>query len=328
MNDYIPNLRGRDIVMVSDFISDSYDEFDKKEEENLLKLIKKDLSVHKIKFHFVEVKNKKDLHKQISKFDKDKVVIFNWCEAFDEKPNTEYLATKYFDKYGWIYTGAKTQCLKVSENRNKVYKILKRDKVSVPRQYKLTSNAIKFPIIVKAAKEHGSFGITENSIIERKTQLEVALTEIKSNKFIGEQFIDGPEYTISMWGPRKHPEILPVFEIKFESNSMQRFKIINYHSKWDRSHPDYLGVHSAKAVKIDKRLKNAIYKNAKRAYKALNCTGYARLEFRTDKNIPYLTDFNSNPTFRLESTFIRSAQEGGYSPGNIVAKLCEFALNE
>ncbi len=328
MIDYIPNLLGRDILMISDYISEAYDEDDLKIEKDFLKTVKKDLNKYGINFFFLEVENIKELEQKLKKFNKDKVVIFNWCEEINGKTNSAHIVTDYWDKNEWKYSGSKTECLKVSLDRTRINKVLKENNVSVPKQYKFNENGITFPVILKAAKEHGSYGISSKSIIENKNQWDSVLADIDKNKFIAEQFIDGFEYTVSVWGCTGSPEVLPIFKINFVSNAKEKYKIVYYDSKWNKQDAGYAGIFAAPEKTIDKRLANELINLSLKAFNALKCCGFCRMEIRVKDNKGYLTDLNTNPNFRPDSSFIKSAVESGYNYGQIVAKLCEFALRE
>ena len=326
MSDYTPDLQGRAILMVSDYVDENYDEEDLKEEKEFLKEIKRDLKKFGIKFHFLEFKTLAELKRRLKKFNRDEVVVFNWADEIYGLPNTGHVITSFFEENGYRYSGASTQNLLLSMDRRQVSKVLKKKGVSVPKQHNLKKEKIDFPIIVKARYEHGSFGMSRKSVVSNKKELRELLKEINYEHFIGEKYIDGPEYTISVWG-NNEPEILTICDIRFESNAGEKFKIIDYKSKWDKSDGGYHGIYSAKAESIEKDIQKKLTNLIKKAYRALECKGFTRFEVRVEGGKPYLIDFNPNPNFRPGTAFIKSANDMGYNLGQIVAKLCQFALD-
>lgn len=331
MPDYTPDLQGRAILVVSDYVDKDYDALDLEEEKKFLNKIEKELKEIGIDYYFIEFKNLDDLKVGLEKFDKDKIVIFNWAEELYNKPNTGHIIADFFDQNGYKYSGASTENLIVANDRNMFNKILRDNDVTVPRQYNLDDKEIKFPIIIKAKYEHGSFGLSKKSVIKNQEDLEKYLEEKKDKrgweleKFLGEEFIIGDEFTISVWGNKK-AEVLPLFCIRFESNKDDEFKIVDHGSKWNRDDPDYEGIYSDEATDVSKNLEKTLKDASLRAYKALNCRGIARFEMRVRDGLPYFTDFNPNPNMRPDSAFMKSAVVAGYNHGQIVAKLCEFAL--
>jgi D-alanine-D-alanine ligase len=326
MTDYTPDLQKRAILMVSDFVDDGYDKKDLKEEKIFLTEVKNDLADLGIRFHAIEIKNIRELAQSLNKYDKDKIVIFNWAEELYNKRNTGHLITKFFDENGYKYSGASTENLVLANDRMKFNQILEKNGVRVPVQYELDDTNLRFPIILKAKYEHGSYGINLKSVLIDRESLEKSITNIDPKKYLAEQFIDGDEYTISVWG-NDTPEVLPIFIIKFESNKDEKYKIIYYASKWNRKDKGYEGIYSARAENIDKSLEKRLRNTVLRAYKCLKCKGFARFEVRVEKGIPYIIDFNPNPNFRPDSAFLKSASAAGYSYGQVMAKLCQFALD-
>jgi D-alanine-D-alanine ligase len=326
MTDYTPDLQGRAILMVSDFVGEGYDKKDLEEEKIFLTEVKSDLKKLGIEFYLVEIKSIEELKQALSKFDKDKIVIFNWAEELYKKPNSGYLITQFFDENGYKYSGASTENLILANNRMEFNKTLEKNGIRVPVQYELSAKNIRFPVIVKAKYEHGSYGISLKSILTDQKSLEEFIKDVNPKKFLGEQFINGDEYTISVWG-NKSPEVLPIFMIKFESNKDEKYRIIDYASKWDRRNKGYEGIYSDKAKNVAKSLEEKLRDTAFTAYKATKCRGFTRFEMRVEKGTPYIIDFNPNPNFRPDSAFLKSTTTAGYNYGQAVARLCEFALN-
>jgi len=312
--------------MISDFTDESYDIEDKEEEKTFLSQIIQNLIDLGVKFHFTEARTLNELSKKLSRYDKNKIVIFNWCEEIYGHPNTNYLVTEFLEKGKYIFSGAHTPCLKISNNKVSVNKVLSKNGIPVPKQYQINDPNISFPVIMKAKLEHGSFGISKNSIVKSKKQLNRFLKLVDKEKFICEQFIDGPEYTVSVWGDGK-PQVLPICQVNFESQENQKYKIIDYNSKWDRSDPGYNGIFSTVSNDISAKLRKQINQLTIKTYKVLGCCGFARFEIRIENNIPYFIDFNPNPNFRPNTSFVKAAQHAGYNYGEMVSKLCEFAID-
>lgn len=319
--------------MISDYVTEGYDKEDILQEKKFLKSITDELKVYGINFSLVEIKDISELEEKLAKYDKDKIVIFNWAEEVTDKPNTGHLITKFLEGEGYKFSGATTKNLILANDRCQVNRVLRENGVGVPEEYELDDAGIKFPVIVKAKYEHGSFGITTKSICKNKEELEGLKKTLVSEKFTAEQFIDGDEYTISVWGNRK-PEVLPVFKINFESNKNEEFKIMDYGCKWDKKDSGYKGIYSEKAEDIDGDLKKSLTDMCKKAYRVMGCRGFARFEVRVQKgtdgneNELYIIDFNPNPNLQPDSSFMKSVVAGGYNYGQAVAKLCEFALDE
>jgi len=328
MLDYTSDLQGRDILMISDYVDEGYDKEDIEKEKIFLDDVEQALKRYGIKFTFFEFKTLDELDKELQKYDRKKIIIFNWAEEIYGKENSGALITEYLDKNSWIYSGAKTENLKLSLDRKLVNKILRDNGIGVPNEYSLDDKNIIFPVIVKARYEHGSFGITKKSILENKSDLDSYISNVDSNKYIAEQFIHGIEYSISVWGNR-NPTVLPIMDIKFDSRKDEKYKIMTYKSKWDKNDPDYKGVYSDIADNLNRSKKKRIEEECIKAFLVLKCNGIVRFEIREDdKDNLYFIDFNPNPNFAIDSAFMKSAREAGLSYGQVVLKLCKFALEK
>jgi D-alanine-D-alanine ligase len=331
MTDYIPNLKGRSVVMISDYVDVGYDAEDQEEEKGFLQKIKSDLGKYAIPFYFVEVKNLQELETELSKFNKEKTVVFNWCEELDQKTNTGYLVSEFLEKDGYVYTGANAICLQVSTDRKKTYERLVQNGVNVPKQYSLNGNytGIDFPVIAKALYVHGSFDISEQSVLENESDVRNFEEKINKADFELEQFIPGREFTVPIWGNNK-PAALPVMEIVFKSNEKEKYKVQSYGSKWDKNDPDYLGIYVDQSKGVSDVILKSVSDECCKAFVALGCSGLARMEVRLDEhtNMPYVIDVNPNPNYRPGTSIFKSAAALGLNEGQVTAKLCELAIEK
>ena len=334
MNRDLPDLKNRDIVMISDYVDD-YDEEDINEEQKFLEAIKKQIEKDGKKFYFIEIKNLEELDKELNKFDPKDVIIFNWCEEIYGKPNSGPQITKYLDKKGFIYTGADTQTLELNQNKIKVKDLLIKNGVSTPKYFLAKINepvkvhdGITFPLIVKTSKEHGSLGITDKSVVtnydELVEQVNIVFKDFKQDAMV-EKFIDGPEYHVTVWG-NGEPQVLPLIEIDYTKSQGKKFKLQNYDSKWTKGSRDYEVTKIKKPEGLTDYITKEIEQLALATFKITKCRGYARFEIRVQNNIPYIIDVNANPAFLPHVSVLKSAKLAGYNNGRAVEKICEFSL--
>jgi len=327
MTDYIPNLMGRRIVMISDYVSKDYDAEDQKEEKLYIAKIKKGLKKFGIPFNFHEVKNLTELKEKLSNYDKNNMVVFNWCEEIEETAHTEFLVTRFLEKNDYVFSGAGTTCILKTTDRNRVHSICIKKKISVPSSYSFKSPAssVYYPVIVKALYEHGSFALSDKSILQGPKDLKRIRKLINEDNFYMEDFIGGREFNVAVLGNNK-PEVLPIMEVVFDSETDKKFKIQSFDSKWNKNSPSYNGIYLTKARNIAKKLRSKITKLALKTHKVFCCSGVSRIEIRVKDGIPYVIDVNSNPNLRLHVSIFKAAKQAGYNEGLLVAKLCELAM--
>ena len=155
------------------------------------------------------------------------------------------------------------------------------------------ATTLHFPLIVKPRHGYASFGLIRKSRVVSPEQLLVR-TEQLIRRFGGaliEEFIEGREFTVLVAENPDLPQYPFVFkpiEILFPPG--ETFK--HYHLKWVNYHR--LGVEIVSDSELDKRLRDL----AGREFRMLGGNGYARCDFRMDKNGDlFLLDVNANCGF-------------------------------
>ena len=280
------------------------------------------------------VSTSKELEKVLRKYDPAKTVIFNWCEELDGVNNSFHLAPQLLEKNGFAYTGSDTENLQFTLDKVKVKKTLIKEKLSTPAYNVYTSLTEEinhwniFPALVKPALEHCSFGITRDSVVDNPEQLKkqvVKIMETYKGPAYVEDFIDGTEYNIAIWG-NEDLEILPLRAIDYKDFEDYHDRLCNFDSKWLTNSDAYKKTQPYFVNNLDSKFKRTLESLAIKTYKALNCKDYARVDIRTREGIPYVLDVNSNPDITENGGFVQSAMEMGINYGEVIIKLCEIAL--
>jgi D-alanine-D-alanine ligase len=134
------------------------------------------------------------------------------------------------------------------------------------------------------------------------------------DQVIVEQFISGIEVTASVLGACD-PEVLPLIEIVSETG------FYDYAAKYSKS----LSHHIIPA-RIEPETALQIERIALRAYQALNCRQFARVDFILSReNIPYVLEVNTIPGLTETSLFPDAAKAVGISFPDLVARLVNEA---
>jgi D-alanine-D-alanine ligase len=86
------------------------------------------------------------------------------------------------------------------------------------------------------------------------------------------------------------------------------------------------GIDTALAV-LDDGLSEKIQRLAKRAYRALELTGYGRIDFRLDENgKAYVLEANPNPHLAEEEDFAQSAKHAKVSYESLLERIMGLGL--
>ncbi|WP_237385658.1 D-alanine--D-alanine ligase [Xenorhabdus sp. Sc-CR9] len=166
------------------------------------------------------------------------------------------------------------------------------------------------PLMVKPNLEGSSVGMTKvNDYSELRDALELAF-KYDSNILI-EEWLFGPEYTVGFLGDEalpsiriQAPDVFYDYDAKYISNETQYFC------------PSGLSVEKEQEL-ID---------IASRAYKALGCSGWGRVDIMDDgKGNFYLLEANTSPGMTSHSLVPIAARQAGLSFSQLVARILELA---
>ncbi len=290
-----------------------------------------------------------DAYKLIDELRNDRPdMIFNLCESFDGDPTQEMNVASLFELLKIPYTGSRALTLGLALNKWRVKEILNYyDIPTAPHYVCKNSNEFnqngyskvkdKFPLIVKPSREDASIGIENKSVVyneaELKTRIEYILDEYKQPALI-EQFIDGREINVSVVGNVEKDEndliVFPISEIDFSDMPPDYQKIVSYNSKWMYKTVEFAGTKAVcPARDLTPGLEKIIRDTAKKVYRIIGASDYARVDFRVKDDIPYVLEMNPNPDISSDvdedTGFTRSGKAYGWSYEELIQNIIKFA---
>jgi D-alanine-D-alanine ligase len=285
----------------------------------------------------VEAINLKDrftlLHRTLTKDPPD--VIFNLVEMFNDSPWDEFKVAGLYELLKIPFTGAPALTLGICQRKMLTKQILLATGIPTPRFKKFSKNHIpkrhglQYPLIVKPAREDASTGIENESVVTNREDLlkrvEHIIEDYEQSALV-EEYIDGRELNVSILGDTD-PVALPISEIDFSEVPAHLHKIVSYQSKWDPSHEAYHTAYPVCPADLPKATARRAHQIALRAFTAMRCRDYARIDIRLSKNKKlYVLEVNPNPDLAAEVGFMRSAEEYGLSFGEALKRIVELAL--
>jgi D-alanine-D-alanine ligase len=183
-----------------------------------------------------------------------------------------------------------------------------------------------FPLFVKPLREDASIGISNKSYVRNDAELK-AQVEYITNRYrqpaLVEEYIAGRELNVAILG-NEQPKVLPISEITFDFEDEP--KIVGFSAKWFRESDEYKKTKPVCPALLEPSMKNHLEKIALKAYKALYCRDYARVDMRLRNNSPCILEINPNPDISSEAGFTRSLRAAGISYEQFVEKIIQFAL--
>ena len=237
---------------------------------------------------------------------------------------------------GIPYTGSDPFALGLALNKHHVKQILRSagiptarayvrfpgEKVSIPR-------GMRFPMIVKPARQDASLGINSHSVCHAPEHLERQIRyvhEVYGQEALVEEYLDGREFNVSVVGDQ-NPEVLAVQEIDFVGLPEGEPRIVSYRAKWDEESPMYNCTVPVCPANIPKRLEKRIRDLAIRSHLCVGCRDYSRVDMRTDaRGSLYVLEVNPNPDISPNAGFARAARSAGYAYSDMILKISEAAM--
>ncbi|MBN1302233.1 MAG: ATP-grasp domain-containing protein [Melioribacteraceae bacterium] len=277
-----------------------------------------------------------DINIFLQDFDKNKPdVIFNFVEIYKDIAELEMGFASILELLRIPYTGAPPLALATCQSKYLTKGIISAMGINIPRfkyfprQRKIYRHNLRYPIIVKPSLEDASVGIDVEAVVsnykELKSRINYIFQEYKQPVLI-EEFIEGRELNVAVLGD-KNPRALPISEIDFSKMPDHLHNFVSYQAKWDPLHEAYHKTIPKCPAKLPKKVENKAKEIAVKAFKAMGCRDYCRVDMRlSSENELYILEVNPNPDLTEDAGFMRSMRHAGYSYGRALKTILELAV--
>jgi D-alanine-D-alanine ligase len=184
--------------------------------------------------------------------------------------------------------------------------------------------ALRYPLFVKSATEDASLGISQASIVEdaaRLTERIAFIHERTQSDALVEEYVDGRELYVGVIGNERIRTLTP-WEFIFGELRPGRAAIATRKAKWDRAYQKRHGITSGRAEALPEGLAERLDRLARRVYRALHMTGYARIDFRVRADgTPFVLEANANPNLERAEDFADAALNDGIPYHELLRRL-------
>jgi D-alanine-D-alanine ligase len=263
-------------------------------------------------------------------------IAFNLLEEFDGISVYDQNVVSYLELLHVPYTGCNPRGLMLARDKALAKKVLSYHRIPYPdfmvvpqgRSVKRPKE-LTFPLIVKSLSEEASLGISQASIVEDDEKLKERVAFIHHSVGTGalvERYIEGREFYVGIIG-NGHIQVLPVWELVMDKLPEDARRIATQRVKWSRKYQDKYGITSEEATNLPAGKAEEIQHMAKRVYRALGLSGYARIDVRMDaEGIVYVLEANPNPQIAHDEDFADSAEKADYSYKDLLQELLNVGL--
>jgi D-alanine-D-alanine ligase len=278
----------------------------------------------------VQVTNS-DLDSVLSSYDPLEYIVFNWCESLPGVHHSEWLVAEYLEQHGFTFTGAGSATLASAYDKRHVKRLLDEAGILTPTWELYDKgcpiNWRRFPAIIKPSREHCSEGIHPDSVVMTETRLKSRIRYIIrrfQHAALVEDFIDGRELHVSLWGNRDI-DVLPPAEMEFPSLKDVHYRLCTYESKFVSESEQYKSINTLLPAPLSECELRELEQVCRTAYVLMGCRDYARIDMRMKDGLFYILDINPNADICPDTSTISAAELAGYTYADFLKRLVLLA---
>lgn len=261
-------------------------------------------------------------------------VAFNLLEEFHGVVTYDHAIVSYLELMRQPYTGCNARGLMISKDKALSKKILSYHRIPSPKfavfpmgRKVVRPKKLGFPIFVKSVIDDASLGISQASVVRDDAGLAERVAFIHEHTqadALAEEFIEGRELYVGVIG-NDRLQTFPVWELLFTKSDIPL--IATRKVKWDRNYQEKLGVETCLARNLSPQLERQISRICKKVYKALDMSGFARMDLRMrDDGRVYVLEANANPNLAFGEDFAESAETINISYEDLLSKIVALGM--
>jgi D-alanine-D-alanine ligase len=262
-------------------------------------------------------------------------IAFNLLEEFQGIVTYDQYVVAFLELMKLPYTGCNPRGMMISRDKVLSKQILAYHRIPTARYALLPRKRryreprkLKFPLFVKSATEDASLGISQASIVYDAARLRERvgfIHEQTTSDALVEEYIEGREIYIGVMG-NERLTTFPVWELHF-GTLPEVMSIATRKVKWDRKYQQRHGIGTGPARDLPPGLPQRLAALARRIYRALSLSGYARIDLRLkpDGSL-YVLEANANPNLALIEDFATSALSAGVGYDTVLQRIMQFGM--
>lgn len=263
-------------------------------------------------------------------------IVFNLLDEFSGIVSYDHYVVAYLELMRQPYTGCNPRGMMLSRDKVLTKQLLAWHRIATPAFWLFPygkrfrePRKLQFPLFVKSATEDASLGISQASLVDDvpslRERVEFIHEHVQSDA-LAEEYIDGRELYVGVLGNTRLTT-LPVWEMDFGTLSKAQSRIATRKVKWDRNYQARHGIATGRAKDLSSAQEAELSRLAKRIYRALHMTGYARFDLRMrDDGKVFLLEANANPDLTYGEDFAESAEATGTSYEALIARIVNLGL--
>jgi D-alanine-D-alanine ligase len=264
-------------------------------------------------------------------------ITFNLLEEFSGIATYDHYVVTFLELMRQPYTGCNPRGMMLSRDKVLTKQILAWHRIASPRFHVFPwgrayrePRGLAFPLFVKSATDDASLGIAQASVVHDRERLRERVEFVHAqaqSDAIAEQYIEGRELYVGMIG-NERLTTFPVWELDFGTLPADQAGIATRNVKWDRAYQRRHGIRTGAARDLPPGAAARIVQLARRVYRSLHMSGYARMDMRmrADGSV-FVLEANANPNLTYGEDFAESGELAGLDYGKLVNRIVQLGLN-
>ena len=263
-------------------------------------------------------------------------IAFNLLEGFDDITVFDQNVVSHLELLKLAYTGCNPRGMLLARDKSLSKKLLAYHRIPMPEfeVFRIgrpirRAKRLSFPLMVKSLTQEASIGISQASVVDSDEKLKERVTFIHESirtAAIVEQYIEGRELYVGVLG-NQLLQALPVWELFFTNMPDGAKRIATDRVKWSVKYQKKYGIDSGPARELAEPKSEQLQHLCKRAYRALELSGYARIDLRLDEaGNPWVIEANPNPQIARGEDFAASAEKAGISYETVLQRIINLGL--
>jgi D-alanine-D-alanine ligase len=264
-------------------------------------------------------------------------VVFNMLVEFRDVAAYQVHIVSYLEVLQLRYTGCNSRGILLARDKPLAKQIFRYHRIPTPafavsrlgRAPRLPGG-LGFPLIVKSVDEEASLGLSQASVVRDLQQLaervEFVHRHVETDAII-EEYVEGRELTIGVLG-NDRLRAFPVWEMFFDKLPEGSLPIATARVKWDLEYQERVGIRTGPARRLPDGLAERIERIARRVYRCLGLSGYARIDLRlTPAGEISVIEANAVPDLAADEDYATSARAGGIGYGSLIQRILNLGLD-
>jgi D-alanine-D-alanine ligase len=263
-------------------------------------------------------------------------IAFNLLEGFDDITIFDQNVVSHLELLKLSYTGCNPRGMLLARDKALSKKLLAYHRIRVP-EFEVVRmgrpirrpKRLPFPLIVKSLTQEASIGISQASVVDSDDKLKervVFIHESIGTAALVEQYIEGRELYVGILG-NQSLQAMPVWELFFTNMPEGARRIATDRVKWSVKYQKKYGIDSGQIRDLPDSKAEEIQHLCKRTFRALELSGYARIDLRLDDaGNAWILEANPNPQIARGEDFAASAEKVGLSYETVLQRIINLGL--